>query len=94
MFDESLYVIQGAVKNEQEEYKLYCGLKKGEKLLEELSINKKLLKTKNKEIFLAKERNYETQLINDFVLKLKKSVYEKNDILLKKMIFSFLNKEK
>ena len=31
MFDESLYVIQGAVKNEQEEYKLYCGLKKGEK---------------------------------------------------------------
>ena len=70
------------------------GLKKGEKLLEELSINKKLLKTKNKEIFLAKERNYETQLINDFVLKLKKSVYIKNDILLKKMIFSFLNKEK
>ena len=31
MFDESLYVIQGAVKNEQEKYKLYCGLKKGEK---------------------------------------------------------------
>ena len=31
MFNESLYVIQGVVKNEQEEYKLYCGLKKGEK---------------------------------------------------------------
>ena len=31
MFDESLYVIQGVVKNEQEEYKLYCGLKKGDK---------------------------------------------------------------
>jgi DNA replication and repair protein RecF len=42
MFDESLYVIQGAVKNEQDEYKLYCGLKKGEKKI--FKKNKKIYK--------------------------------------------------
>ena len=42
MFDESLYVIQGVVKNEQEEYKLYCGLKKGDKKI--LKKNKKIYK--------------------------------------------------
>ena len=42
MFDESLYVIQGVVKNEQEEYKLYCGLKKGDKKI--FKKNKKIYK--------------------------------------------------
>jgi len=42
MFDESLYVIQGTVKNEQDEYKLYCGLKKGEKKI--FKKNKKIYK--------------------------------------------------
>ena len=42
MFNESLYVIQGTVKNEQEEYKLYCGLKKGEKKI--FKKNKKIYK--------------------------------------------------
>ena len=42
MFDESLYVIQGVVKNGQEEYKLYCGLKKGDKKI--FKKNKKIYK--------------------------------------------------
>ena len=42
MFEESLYVIQGVVKNEQEEYKLYCGLKKGDKKI--FKKNKKIYK--------------------------------------------------
>jgi DNA replication and repair protein RecF len=42
MFNESLYVLQGAVKNEKEEYKLYCGLKKGDKKI--FKKNKKIYK--------------------------------------------------
>ena len=42
MFEESLYVIQGVIKNEQEEYKLYCGLKKGDKKI--FKKNKKIYK--------------------------------------------------
>ena len=42
MFEESLYVIQGVVKNEQVEYKLYCGLKKGDKKI--FKKNKKIYK--------------------------------------------------
>ena len=34
------------------------GLKKGEKIVEELSMNKKIHKTKNKEIFLVNENYY------------------------------------
>ena len=70
------------------------GLKKGEKLSEELSINKTLSKTKNKEIFSVKERGYDSKLINNFIIELKKSVYKKDDLYLKKIIFSFLSKEK
>ena len=42
MFEESLYVIQGEVNNEQEQYNLYCGLKKGEKKI--FKKNKKIYK--------------------------------------------------
>ena len=42
MFDESLYVIQGAVKSDEDEYKLYCGLKKSEKKI--FKKNKKIYK--------------------------------------------------
>ena len=42
MFDESLYVIQGAVKSGEDEYKLYCGLKKSEKKI--FKKNKKIYK--------------------------------------------------
>ena len=42
MFDESLYVIQGEVKTDQDEYKLYCGLKKSEKKI--FKKNKKIYK--------------------------------------------------
>ena len=70
------------------------GLKKGEKISEKLPTNKKLSKTKNTEIFLLKERGYDSKLINNFIIKLKKSVYKKDDLYLKKLIFSFLSKEK
>ena len=42
MFDESLYVIQGEVKSDEDEYKLYCGLKKSEKKI--FKKNKKIYK--------------------------------------------------
>ena len=58
MFDESLYVIQGAVKNEQEEYKLYCGLKKGEKKI--FKKNKKIYKKLAKNIVLKAPGPFES----------------------------------
>ena len=42
MFEESLYVIQGEVNDEQDQYNLYCGLKKGEKKI--FKKNKKVYK--------------------------------------------------
>ena len=42
MFDELLYVIQGEVKSDEDEYKLYCGLKKSEKKI--FKKNKKIYK--------------------------------------------------
>ena len=38
------------------------GLKKGEKIVEELSMNKKIHKTKNKEIFLVNENYYKKRI--------------------------------
>jgi DNA replication and repair protein RecF len=42
MFDESFYVIQGEVKIDKDDVKLYCGLKKGEKKI--FKKNKKIYK--------------------------------------------------
>jgi len=70
------------------------GLKKGEKLFEELSINKKIQKTINKEIFLVKEPIYESFIVNKFLNNLKENIFKKNDESLRKFIFSFLNKER
>lgn len=39
--------------------------------------------------YSQKEASYDNKLINDFIFKLKTSVYKKNDIFLKKKIFSF-----
>ncbi len=70
------------------------GLKKGEKLLEELSINKIRRKTKNKEVFLVKEPEYVKKDVENFLKKLMNSHFHKNDNYLRKLMFSFLNKEK
>ena len=70
------------------------GLKKGEKLLEELSINKIRQKTKNKEVFLVKEPEYVKKDVENFLKKLMNSHFHKNDNYLRKLMFSFLNKEK
>ena len=43
------------------------GLKKGEKLSEELSINKKLNQTSNKEIFLVNEPQYKKLTVQKFL---------------------------
>ncbi len=70
------------------------GLKKGEKLHEELSISKKFIKTKNKEIFIANEPNYNPKKIFQLLNNLKKLMYVENEVILKNLIFNFLSKEK
>ena len=71
----------------------FIGLKKGEKLSEELSINKKYLKTSNRSIFIAQEPVYENIVLEKLIIKLKKSLNIKSELYLKKLIFNFLNKE-
>ncbi len=70
------------------------GLKKGEKVVEELSMNKKIHKTTNKEIFLVNENYYKKNEFDKFFINLKKNLFEKNDNFLRTIIFSFLKKEK
>jgi len=70
------------------------GLQKGEKIFEELSLNKKIQKTNNKEIFLVKEPQYNRFLVKNFLEKLQKINFKKNDQSLRKLIFYFLKKEK
>ena len=70
------------------------GLKKGEKVVEELSMNKKIHKTSNKEIFLVNENHYKKNEFDKFFANLKKNLFEKDDNVLRSMIFSFLKKEK
>lgn len=70
------------------------GLKKGEKVVEELSINKKIHKTANKEIFLVNENYYKKIEFDNFFMNLKKNLFKKNDKNLRAIIFSFLKNEK
>lgn len=70
------------------------GLKKGEKLFEELSISKNIQKTKNKEIFLVKEPEYTQQKVDTFLEKLRNHHFNMNDKILRSLIFSFLSNEK
>ena len=69
------------------------GLKKGEKLFEELSISKNYLKTSIKEIFFTSEPIYKEKIVNNFINKIKQYIYIKEDKLLRKFIFSFLIRE-
>ena len=69
-------------------------MQKGEKIFEELSLNKKIQKTNNKEIFLVKEPQYNRFIVKNFLEKLQKVNFKKNDQSLRKLIFSFLKKEK
>ena len=69
------------------------GLKEGEKLKENLSINSRLKSTIQKDIFIANEPNYP----NHKIISLKRDIYkylEKNDDnKLKKIMINFLRKE-
>jgi UDP-N-acetylglucosamine 4,6-dehydratase len=69
------------------------GLKKGEKLFEELSISKNYLKTSIKEIFFTSEPIYKKKIVNNFINKIKQYIYIKEEKLLRKFIFSFLIRE-
>ena len=70
------------------------GLQKGEKLNEELSINKKLIKTNNNEIYIANEPIYSHNDVNELLNKINENIYIKKDYYLKKLLFNFLYKEK
>ena len=70
------------------------GLKKGEKLSEELSINKKLNQTPNKEIFLVNEPKYKKLIVQKFLEELNIQKDKLNNSLLRNLIFNFLKKEK
>ena len=70
------------------------GLKKGEKLSEELSINKKLNQTPNKEIFLVNEPQYKKLTVQKFLEELNIQKDKLNNSLLRNLIFNFLKKEK
>jgi len=70
------------------------GLKKGEKIFEELSINKKIHKTTNKEIFLVNEKYYKKNEFDKFLLKLEKNLFKKDDKNIRSIIFYFLRREK
>ena len=70
------------------------GLKKGEKLSEELSINKKLNQTPNKEIFLVNEPQYKKLIVQKFLEELNIQKDKLNNSLLRNLIFNFLKKEK
>jgi len=70
------------------------GLNKGEKLSEELSIGKQFIKTSNKDIFETNEPTYKKERIEKLIYDLKKNIFHKNQHFLKKIIFSFLLKEK
>ena len=67
---------------------------KGEKLNEELSINKKLIKTNNNEIYIANEPVYSHNDVNELLKKINENIYLKKDYYLKKLLFNFLYKEK
>ena len=70
------------------------GLQKGEKLNEELSINKKLIKTNNNEIYIANEPIYSHNDVNELLNKINENIYIKKDYYIKKLLFNFLYKEK
>lgn len=70
------------------------GLKKGEKLVEELSINKKFNNTTNKEIFLVNEPQYNKLVVQEFLKILYINKDNSNENFLKNLIFKFLKNEK
>ena len=69
------------------------GLKKGEKLSEELSINKKFKKTFNKEIFLVKEPTYNHSIVENILKRLEFEMKNFDEKKLRNTIFNFLKKE-
>ena len=70
------------------------GLQKGEKLYEELSMNKKLIKTNNNEIYIANEPNYNNNDVAELLNKLNKYINLKDANFLKNLMFNFLFKER
>tara|TARA_A100001011_G_scaffold400500_1_gene515562 strand:- start:1874 stop:4102 length:2229 start_codon:yes stop_codon:yes gene_type:complete len=70
------------------------GLKKGEKLFEELSISKKYFNTRVKDILSTEEPNYSEDKVENLLKILNKNLFKKNQSFLRKKIFTFLSKEK
>ena len=70
------------------------GLKKGEKLTEELSLNKKFQKTTNKEIFLVKEPQYDNPKTEIFLKNLEIDIKIEQNEKLRSIIFNYLKYEK
>ena len=69
------------------------GLKKGEKLSEELSISKKIKKTKIDRILEVDEPTYSLEEINNLIVKIKKIVDTKNQNKLIPELKNFLKNE-
>ena len=70
------------------------GLKKGEKLFEELSISKKYFNTRVKDILSTEEPNYSEDKVENLLKILNKNLFKKNQSFLRNKIFTFLSKEK
>ena len=70
------------------------GLKKGEKLFEELSISKKYFKTRVKDIFSTEEPYYDEEKVENLLKILNENLFKKNQSFLRNKIFTFLSKEK
>ena len=71
----------------------FIGLKKGEKLSEELSLKKDHLFTANRSIYIALEPTYKAQVVDKFLHNIKINFNSKNDNYLKKLMLKFLEKE-
>ena len=70
----------------------FTGLRKGEKMYEELFINKKIYKTKHPRIFKTNENDFSHAMLEKFLVKLNKLIVDKNLKNIKKHLNS-LSKE-
>ena len=69
------------------------GLKKGEKLKEQLSISKKYYKTKHADILRVEEKSYDISKINDLIFQLEKFISTDNNNACLKLMKNFLINE-